>query len=45
MKETKQLLDDITVTIYPAQSDTPKYILYLHGGGLIYGSKGDLPIR
>lgn len=45
MKEIKQLLDDITVTIYPAQSDTPKYILYLHGGGLIYGSKGDIPNR
>ncbi|MBO0460266.1 alpha/beta hydrolase [Enterococcus sp. DIV1298c] len=43
MKETKQLLDDITVTIEHAQSNTPKYILYLHGGGLIYGSKNDLP--
>ncbi|EOI6018919.1 alpha/beta hydrolase [Enterococcus hirae] len=43
MKETKQLANGLSVTIYPAAQETPKYIFYFHGGGLIYGSKNDLP--
>lgn len=42
MKKTLTLANGGTVDRYAANDDQ-KVVLYLHGGGLIYGSKNDLP--
>lgn len=43
MKKTKILANGAAVDIYSTDTSHPKYMIYLHGGGLIYGSKSDLP--
>ncbi|MEO1769718.1 alpha/beta hydrolase [Candidatus Enterococcus ferrettii] len=42
MKKTITLTNGAAVDIYPTDSQQ-KIVLYFHGGGLIYGSKNDLP--
>lgn len=42
LKKTITLANGAQVDIYPADPER-KVVLYLHGGGLIYGSKNDLP--
>lgn len=43
MKKTRQLANGAAVDIYLPESIEPKKaIIYFHGGGLIYGTKGDL---
>lgn len=42
MKKIITLTNGAAVAIYPATSEK-KVVLYFHGGGLIYGSKNDLP--
>ncbi|WP_208559083.1 alpha/beta hydrolase [Marinilactibacillus kalidii] len=30
-------------TIYPTKETVPRYLIYFHGGGFVYGSKSDIP--
>lgn len=41
MTETHILTNGSSITLYPSES--PNYLLYLHGGGLVYGSRSDIP--
>lgn len=41
MKRNTELTSGGLVTRYP--TTTKKYLLYLHGGGLVYGSRSDIP--
>lgn len=42
MPKTETLENGCQVTIYPAKAET-KIMLYFHGGGLVYGSRSDIP--
>ncbi len=42
LKRTITLANGAQVDCYPAESEQ-KIVIYFHGGGLIYGSKNDLP--
>lgn len=41
--ETLQVSQDISYTLYSKNDDYKAVVFYLHGGGLIYGSKSDIP--
>lgn len=43
MKNNQTLANGATVTIYPTTTEPTNYVVYLHGGGMIYGTKSDLP--
>lgn len=43
MKNNQTLANGATVTIYPTTTESTNYVVYLHGGGMIYGTKSDLP--
>lgn len=43
MSETIQLTTGGTIEWFHADTPNKKYMLYFHGGGLVYGSKSDLP--
>lgn len=43
MNEIHTLTTGASIKINRPTSSTEKYMLYLHGGGFIYGSKNDLP--
>ncbi|TKK88936.1 alpha/beta hydrolase, partial [Enterococcus faecalis] len=43
LKNNQTLANGATVTIYPTTTESTNYVVYLHGGGMIYGTKSDLP--
>lgn len=45
MSTEERLTNGSTISIFsPQNAASTKYVLYFHGGGLIYGSRNDLPI-
>lgn len=43
LENNQTLANGATVTIYPTTTEPTNYVVYLHGGGMIYGTKSDLP--
>lgn len=43
LKNNQTLANGARVTIYPTTTEPTNYVVYLHGGGMIYGTKSDLP--
>jgi acetyl esterase/lipase len=43
MSKKIQLAQGETIELFQPDIETQKYMLYFHGGGLVYGSKNDLP--